>query len=408
MHINLAKRFHNDPRLREAADIIKSCVHCGFCTATCPTYQLLSDERDSPRGRIYLMKKLLEDAEVTERTRTHLDRCLTCRSCETTCPSGVQYGRLIDLVRAHMQETLPRSKTEAFKRQLLEQVLPKPERFVPLVSIGQMFKPLVPGKLGRKIPPRKKKTPWPMVRHERKMLVLESCGQSTASPNTNAAAARVLDHFGVSLQRAEEAGCCGAVSHHLGSHDDGLDYMRRNIDAWWPHIEQGCEAIVSTATGCGAMLAEYETLLKEDPAYREKAKRVSELSKDVSEVIHEIGLKRLPRAVKAERVAVHVPCSQQHALGLDRHVANILETVGYCLVKTTESHICCGSAGTYSILQPELSERLQERKLKALEIEKPQLIATSNIGCQMHLASGTDVPVLHWIELIDRNIVSGE
>lgn len=402
MQTNIIEKYQSTPEGQEAEAILRSCVHCGFCTATCPTYQELHDERDGPRGRIYLIKQLLEGGEVTEKTRTHLDRCLTCRSCETTCPSGVKYGRLVDIGRGLMEEAVPRSAKDKLVRWGIRQVLPYPARFGGLLKVGQLLKPLAPYAVQDKIPKKQKSSPWPSSSHERVMLVLAGCAQPAAAPNTNAAAARVLDKLGITLVEAPKAGCCGAVSYHMSAHDEGLDFMRRNIDAWWPAIKAGAESLVMTASGCGAMVKDYGHLLRDDPVYAERAARVSELCKDLSEVLAAEDLAPLKLAQRNERVAFHCPCTLQHALQLSGVVEEILEKAGVELTKTKDKHLCCGSAGTYSILQPEMSQRLLKKKLTALTVDSPQRIVTANIGCQLHLGSKAEVPVQHWIELLDN------
>ncbi|GAA0679978.1 glycolate oxidase subunit GlcF [Marinobacterium maritimum] len=401
MKTDLIEHYRVRPEGQEAEEILRTCVHCGFCTATCPTYQELSDERDGPRGRIYLIKQLLETGEVTERTRTHLDRCLTCRSCETTCPSGVQYGRLIDIGRGLVEEKLERPVAEKWKRWAIRQVLPYPGRFAPLLKLGQWARPLLPESLKQKVPSPQAASPWPAQRHERVMLALAGCAQSVSSPNTNAAAARVLDRLGITLVEAPEAGCCGAVSYHLSAHEEGLDFMRRNIDAWWPAIEAGCEAIVMTASGCGAMVQEYGHLLRHDPEYADKARRVSELTRDLGEVLLQEDLSLLKPPADSGKVAVHCPCTLQHAMKQSGVVEKLLKGAGFDLAQTRDGHLCCGSAGTYSILQSEMSQRLLDNKLKALTVDEPERIVTANIGCQLHLGSKAAVPVQHWIELLD-------
>nr|WP_067294988.1 glycolate oxidase subunit GlcF [Marinobacterium profundum] len=403
MKTNILPEFKQSARGQEAESILRSCVHCGFCTATCPTYQELNDERDGPRGRIYLIKQLLEEGTVTEKTRTHLDRCLTCRSCETTCPSGVQYGRLVDIGRAIVDEKLERPPAQRLLRWSLRQVLPYPARFGPLLRLGQSVKPLLPAVLKAKLPPRRSSSPWPVSSHPRVMLALAGCAQPAAAPNTNAASARVLDRLGISLVEAPKAGCCGAVSYHLSAHDEGLDFMRRNIDAWWPAIEAGAEAIVMTASGCGAMVQEYGHLLRADPAYADKARRVSELTRDLGEVLLQEDLSVLaPNPAATGKVAFHCPCTLQHAMKQSGVVEQVLEKAGVELAKTKDKHLCCGSAGTYSILQPEMSQKLLRNKLDALTLDNPERIVTANIGCQLHLESKSDRPVQHWIELLDR------
>jgi glycolate oxidase iron-sulfur subunit len=389
------------PNVSEAEDILRACVHCGFCTATCPTYQHFGDERDGPRGRIYLIKQLLETNEVTEKTQTHLDRCLTCRSCETTCPSGVKYGRLVDIGRGIVEEKISRSPCDRFIRWSLRKILPYPKRFGFLLFWGQLCRPLLTGKLKAKIPPKKTASPWPASSHKRKMIALAGCAQSVTTPNTNAASARVLDKMGITLVESPKAGCCGAVDYHLAAHDDGLHAMRKNIDAWWPAIEAGAEAIVMTASGCGVMVKEYGELLADDPNYAKKAQRVTELTQDISEILGKEDLGQL-NIKKQKPTAYHCPCTLQHGQQLTGGVESLLEKAGVPLTKTTDKHLCCGSAGTYSILQPDTSQQLLDNKLTALTIDQPEQIVTANVGCQMHLETKAGVPVKHWIELLDQ------
>lgn len=403
MKTEILQIYQARPEGQEAEEILRTCVHCGFCTATCPTYQELNDERDGPRGRIYLIKQLLETDEVSEKTRTHLDRCLTCRSCETTCPSGVKYGRLVDIGRALVEEKLDRPAKEKLMRWGLRKVLPYPERFGPLMKLGQLARPLLPSQLKTKVPPKRTASPWPAQRHERVMLALAGCAQSSAAPNTNAAAARVLDKLGITLVEAPKAGCCGAVSYHLSAHDEGLDFMRRNIDAWWPAIEAGCEAIVMTASGCGAMVQEYGHLLRDDAKYAQKAARVSELTKDLSEVLLGEDLSALQAERGDGKIAVHCPCTLQHAMKQGGSVDKVLQAAGFKLAQTEEKHLCCGSAGTYSVLQPKMSKRLLDNKIRALTGDGPEKIVTANIGCQLHIETKSPVPVQHWIELLDTS-----
>jgi glycolate oxidase iron-sulfur subunit len=407
MQTNLADFIRDTPDGREADAILRKCVHCGFCAATCPTYQLLGDELDGPRGRIYLMKQVLEGVPATAKTRLHLDRCLTCRACETTCPSGVHYGRLLDIGRQIVEDSVGRGSAEALKRKALRAVIPNPMLFKSLLALGRLARPFLPAALKRKVPPPAATAkPWPHGSHARRMLVLEGCVQPSLSPATNAAAARVLDRLGISLVRASNAGCCGAVSFHLNAQGEALDYMRRNIDAWWPHIEQGAEAIVMTASGCGVMVKDYGHVLAHDAAYADKAKRISELTRDVSEIIatEKEKLKELIRhssSLIPQRVAFHAPCSLQHGLKIKGAVESLLTEIGYTLTPVPDSHLCCGSAGTYSILQPELSQRLLANKISALTGESPTAILTANIGCQSHLQTATTLPVRHWIEALD-------
>ena len=417
MKTNLAEFIRNTPEGQEADSILRACVHCGFCTATCPTYQLLGDELDSPRGRIYLMKEVLEGNAVTAKTQMHLDRCLTCRACETTCPSGVQYGRLVDIGRNIVDQHVSRPLPESIVRSALRIILPRPALFRPLLRIGQFVRPLLPAALKKKIPKAGAgNIEWPAPRHARRMLVLDGCVQPSLAPDINPATARVLDRLGISLIKAEAAGCCGAVTFHLNRQDEALDYMRRNIDAWWPQVEAGAEAVVITASGCGTMVKEYGHLLARDPRYAEKAARISELSKDISEVIwaEKDKLEVLPLStqhsvpstarVAMPRVAFHSPCSLQHGLQIRGMVEALLTSAGFELTMVPDSHLCCGSAGTYSILQPELSQRLLSNKIAALESGSPAIIATANIGCLTHIQGGTAINVKHWINVLDERL----
>lgn len=406
MQTNLSEDAKKLPRAKEAEDILRTCVHCGFCTATCPTYQLLGDELDGPRGRIYLMKSFFEGGEVTRETQAHLDRCLTCRNCETTCPSGVEYHTLLDIGRAAIEEKVGRPLGEKVLRTALRTVLPKPEIFDPLLKTGQLLRPVLPKALKQKIPANSVKAkPRPSETHSRKMLILEGCVQPSLSPNTNAATARVLNKLGIQVISAKEAGCCGAVDYHLNAHEAGLQRARQNIDAWWPHIEAGVEAIIQTASGCGAFVIEYGHLLKDDPKYAAKAEKITHLSKDLVEVLAQEDLSRL--TVKASKtLAFHCPCTLQHALKLNGAVEAVLRQVGFSLTPVANAHLCCGSAGTYSVTQPELSRQLRDNKLDALERGKPDMIATANIGCQTHLNGAGRTPVRHWIEILEDAIAS--
>ena len=405
MKINLHPTFEGTAAGQEAADILRSCVHCGFCIATCPTYQEVQDERDGPRGRIYLMKELFEEAKVTAKTRTHLDRCLTCRSCETTCPSGVEYGKLIDIGRGVVEEKLTRSLPDRAARRALRLLLPYPGRFGAFLALGQFFRPLLPPPLKQKVPPKRKALPWPTAKHSRTMIALEGCAQPVATPNTNAATARVLDALGISLLAPANAGCCGAVDYHLGAHEQGLNFMRKNIDAWWPAIEAGAETIMTAASGCGVQVKEYGHLLKNDPEYAAKAEKVSAMARDISEILGAEDLSGLQMNNSTERVAVHCPCTLQHGQQLPDSVDPILQTLGFNLTKTKDKHLCCGSAGTYSILQPKMSQKLLANKLEALSVDNPDVIVTANVGCQLHLETKSKQPVKHWIDIVDQALV---
>jgi glycolate oxidase iron-sulfur subunit len=404
MQTALASSIRHTPQGIEADAVLRTCVHCGMCNATCPTYQLLGDELDGPRGRIYLIKQMLEGAAVTRHTLTHLDRCLTCRNCETTCPSGVQYHKLLDVGRDIAEQRIERTRLDRFIRWMLRAIIPYPARFTPLLRLGQLFRPLLPSFLKRSVPPRQTAAPWPTTAHARQMLVLEGCAQPAIAPNINAAAARVLDRLGIRLVAASGAGCCGAASHHTSGKEQGLDFARRNIDAWWPHIESGVEAIVMTASGCGSHVKEYFHLLEHDPAYAAKARRISDLTKDISEILMNEDLSKLGSGTKPElKIAFHCPCSLQHAQKLNGVVEKILRAAGFMLVAVPDAHLCCGSAGTYSILQKNLSQQLLRNKVSALESGRPDAIVTANIGCLAHIQSGTTLPVRHWVEVLDAN-----
>jgi len=411
MRTNLADWIKQTPAGLEANAILRTCVHCGFCTATCPTYQLLGDELDGPRGRIYLMKELLEGGQVSRKTQLHLDRCLTCRACETTCPSGVRYGRLVDIGRDLVEKQVGRRLGEGLQRAVVKAVVPRAALFNPLLRLGQLARPLLPQALARKVPPRVAPTHWPAPRHARRMLVLQGCVQPGIAPRINPALARVLDSVGVSLLAAPGAACCGAVAFHLSAQEEGLGYMRRNIDAWWPYVEQGVEAIVMTASGCGTLVKEYGDLLRHDPRYAEKARRVSGITKDAAEVLAAetvaLAPRLRPRTSPPTRVAFHSPCSLQHGQQLRGVVEPLLIAAGYQLTSVPDAHLCCGSAGTYSILQAELSRRLLANKVRALESGAPQVIATANIGCLAHIQSGAGVPVRHWVELLEEAFQPG-
>jgi glycolate oxidase iron-sulfur subunit len=405
MQTQLADFIRETPEGREADSILRKCVHCGFCTATCPTYQVLGDDLDSPRGRIYLIKRALEGAPVTEKTRLHLDRCLTCRACETTCPSGVRYGRLVDIGRAVVEERTARSLWDRIKRSALSFALPRTSLFSFALGLGRIARPLLPARLKKKIPPKTKSAgAWPAPRHARKMLVLAGCVQPALAPSINAAAARVLDRLGISLVEVEGAGCCGALRFHLNKQDAGRDDMRALIDAWWPRVERGeVEAIVMTASGCGVTVKEYAHFLANDPEYRDKAARISSITKDLIEVLSAEALP--PRSMKT-RVAFQSPCTLQHGQQIRGGAEALLARAGYELVPVEDGHLCCGSAGTYSILEPALSTELRARKLANLHKGAPRAIATANIGCLAHLQGATETPVRHWIELLEEALES--
>lgn len=402
MQTNLSEQARQLPRAEEAERILRSCVHCGFCNATCPTYQLLGDELDGPRGRIYQIKQVLEGNAPTRKTQLHLDRCLSCRNCETTCPSGVDYHNLLDIGRSVVDAAVPRTLGERLLRQGLRRVVPDAGLFKSLTRLGNTFRPLLPSGLKAKLPeaivaPGTRPAP----RHQRRVLMLEGCVQPGLSPNTNAATARVLDKLGISIDPVSQAGCCGAVDYHLDAQQAGLERARRNIDAWWPALESGAEAIVQTASGCGAFVKDYGHLLRDDPRYADKAAQVSARAKDLIEIVRDEPLETL--GLKTDlRLAFHCPCTLQHAQKLGGAVEGVLSRLGFNLTPVPDGHLCCGSAGTYSITQPELSRQLRDNRMNALESGKPQVIATANIGCQTHLAGANRTPVRHWIELVDQ------
>jgi glycolate oxidase iron-sulfur subunit len=414
METHLAEFMRGTTAGREAEEILRKCVHCGFCTATCPTYQLLGDELDGPRGRIYLIKQVLEGAQVTEKTRLHLDRCLTCRSCETTCPSGVHYSRLLDIGREVVEQRVPRRGTDALMRSALREGLPRPALFGTAMKFGQMVRLFLPAAIKAKVPPLTSAGTVAVVAPQsRKMLALAGCAQPSMYPNINGAAKRVLARLGIHLFEASGAGCCGAVKLHLGDAEGARANARSNIDAWWPHIEAGAEAVVITASGCGVEVKDYGHLLQDDPAYAAKAKRIGDLARDVCEVVaaeKDALLKLLEKSALAGRhpLAFHSPCSLQHGLKLRGVVEPLLTAAGFDLTPVADAHLCCGSAGTYSILQPEISRRLRGQKLAALlgnsVAGQPVGIASANIGCIAHLQAGTNVPIKHWIEWLDNTL----
>jgi glycolate oxidase iron-sulfur subunit len=405
MQTNLADFIKDTADGIEADAILRACVHCGFCTATCPTYQLLGDELDGPRGRIYLIKQVLEGVEPTRKTQLHLDRCLTCRNCESTCPSGVRYGRLVDIGRRVVEERVPRPAADRIKRTMLKEFLPRTSLFKPAYGVGTALRPLLSKELQHKVQRPRPAGHWPTRQHARKMLVLEGCVQPAMAPNINAATARVLDALGVQLVNAPQAGCCGAVRYHLNDQAAGLDDMRRNIDAWWPYVErEEIEAIVMTASGCGVTVKEYGHLLAHDPDYAAKAGRIAMLTRDLSEIMPEFEaqLASALRGKITERVAFHPPCTLQHGQQIRGKVEGVLRAAGVDVVLCADAHLCCGSAGTYSVLHPQIAHELRDRKLANLEATGAKEIVSANIGCMTHLQSGTDTPVTHWIELVDR------
>ena len=413
METHLADFIRHTAAGREAEEILRRCVHCGFCTATCPTYQLLGDELDGPRGRIYLIKQVLEGAQPTTKTRLHLDRCLSCRSCESTCPSGVQYTRLLDIGREVVESKVPRTGSDAFMRGALKNLLPRSMLFGAAMKMGQAVRLLLPGVLRAMVPPLSSAGPAPQGRHARRLIALAGCVQPSMYPNVNGATRRVLDRLGIQMIEAAGAGCCGAVRAHLNAAEGARDDARRNIDAWWPLLESGAEGLVMTASGCGSHVLEYAHLLQDDPDYALKAARVVLATRDISEVItaEATGLAPLLQACRplpeSERsLAFHSPCSLQHGLKIRGTVESLLTAAGYTLTAVADSHLCCGSAGTYSVLQPVLSKRLLDNKLAALTAGAPAAIASANVGCIGHMQGATALPVKHWIEVLDARLAS--
>ena len=410
MQTNLSPEYQHTADGQEAEAILRKCVHCGFCTATCPTYQLLGDELDGPRGRIYLIKQVLEGETPTRDTQLHLDRCLTCRNCETTCPSGVQYGHLIDIGRKLVDEKVPRPASEQAMRWALKEGLNSP-LFAPAMKLGQTVRSLLPGGIKAKVPEARSSGNLPTQTHERKVLLLAGCVQPAMSPNINSATARVLDACGIQTVVEPLAGCCGGVKFHLNDQDAAIVQMKNNIDAWWPHVVNGAEAIVMNASGCGVTVKDYGHILRNDAVYAEKAKRISELTKDLSELLPDLlpALRQRiqPQTAQAQGLmAFHPPCTLQHGQQLKGGVEIHLNQLGFTLkVANTEAHLCCGSAGTYSVLQPVIATQLRDRKLGNLNEMQPRAILSANIGCITHLQSGTQVPVRHWVEMLDAAIV---
>lgn len=401
MDTQLAPFIRDTNAGKAAKDILRKCVHCGFCTATCPTYQLQGDELDGPRGRIYLIKQVLEGNRVTAKTQHHLDRCLTCRSCETTCPSGVEYGRLLEIGREIVDNKVARGWMDRLMRKGLLWVVPHPQRFAPLLKVAGLVRGILPSRLADKIPvvnrDGSEHERWNTESKERCMLVLGGCVQSVTNPSINAATSRLLAQQGIQLVDVESVACCGAMHLHMSQAEAARQIARHNIDAWWPHIEKGAEAVISTASGCGSVVRDYGHLLADDRQYAEKAAKVTELCRDISEVV-DPGL--IESVGKGRRVAFHSPCSLQHHLGVRGKVEALLQAADFQLCSVEDSHLCCGSAGSYSVLQPKIATQLKTNKLKALTIDSPNIIATANIGCLMHLQSGASQRVQHWVELL--------
>ena len=402
MQTSLTQQYAATARGQEAEAILRKCVHCGFCNATCPTYQLLGDELDGPRGRIYLIKQVLEGSAPDTETQLHLDRCLTCRNCETTCPSGVEYSKLAEIGREIVSEGVSRQTGDSLKRRGIAGMVRNATIFRLMLGIGGLFKWMLPEDLSSKIyrDPSPGNLTWPSPRHQRKMVVLGGCAQKAMTPGVNLAAAIVLDRVGISLVEVPGAGCCGSLDLHTTSEEQGREVARRLIDAWYPLIEQGVEAFVGTASGCGAAMKEYDHLFRHDTKYRAKAEKIAALSKDLCEILENEEMADFKTLGKGRKVAFHPPCTLQHGQKITGKVEKILSSAGYELVPVPESHLCCGSAGSYSLLQPEISLSLKKNKQNALLSGDPDLICTANIGCQAHLAAGLGKPISHWINLL--------
>lgn len=416
MQITIDEALKNTTESIEAKRLLRSCVHCGFCTASCPTYRLLGDELDGPRGRIYLIKGLLEGKPASHKTQIHLDRCLTCLACETSCPSGVEYGHLLDIGRKLINKKIDRTLTERFYLYLLREILPYPQRLSPLLRVANRIKFLLPNKLRKMIPENKPVGISESIvqrrkqrnRHQRKMILFSGCVQPLLAPATNDASARLLDRLGIEIINSYGEGCCGAINHHMGVNDSGLSFIKNNIDAWWHYIEAGIEAIVISASGCGAMIKDYGYILRNDVVYRDKARQISIMAKDIGEIITDEEIVKLQKIIKArqKKIAFQNPCSLQHGQKIQDRTETLLRKLGYRIEHIEDANQCCGSAGTYSLLQTELSEKLRSKKITSLQAVKPDLIMTANIGCQLHLQQATDIPVKHWIEILAGDIQS--
>ncbi|MFO1133693.1 MAG: glycolate oxidase subunit GlcF [Rhodoblastus sp.] len=417
MQTNFTLAALADPQMRESEKILRTCVHCGFCTATCPTYLLLGDELDSPRGRIYLIKDMLEGGKkASDEVVKHVDRCLSCLSCMTTCPSGVHYMHLVDHARAHIEHTYTRSFSDRLVREILAFVLPYPQRFKLALAAGRLARPfaplvrLLPG-VGSRIAAMLQLAPSSapaapsatvLLPEERRgrVAILEGCAQPALKPSINAAARRLLARCGVEVVAAPGEGCCGALVHHMGREHQALDFARANVDAWTRLIEDGgLDAILITASGCGTTVKDYGYMLRGDAAYAEKAARVSALAKDVTEYLSTLDW--TPVAAPKLTVAYHSACSMQHGQKITDLPKNLLRRAGFVVKDIPESHICCGSAGVYNIMQPELATRLRQRKQANIARLKAQAVAAGNIGCIAQLAQNGPAPVVHTVELLD-------
>lgn len=415
MRLKLAPQFSDSTEALDAQRIIGQCVHCGFCTAVCPTYRLSGEELEGPRGRIYLMSSVLAGEPVSAVTRDHLDSCLGCRACESSCPSGVEYGRLLEIGQQAVEMRVP---SPPWKRPLLKialRTLMRPRSFAVTLWLGRVLRPLLPNFLKRHVPAKANGHSAPASiaasgSVPRRMILLEGCVQPALMPNVNAATRRVLARFGIEAITVSSAGCCGALPLHGGEHELALDAIRRNVDAWWGLVEQGAEALVMTASGCGVTVRDYGRLLAHDPGYAERAARISALTRDVVEIVT-AEMQRDPSfasavatAREAPRVAFHPPCTLLHGQRLGGAVESVLTHFGATVQPLAETGQCCGSAGTYSLRHPDVADALRKQRLEALEQGDPEEILSANVGCIAHLAAGTGVPVRHWIEWLDRRL----
>ncbi len=406
MQVKLAEKYRLKSYAKDSEDILRRCVHCGFCNATCPTFQILGDELDGPRGRIYLIKQILEGASPTLSTRRHLDRCLTCQSCETTCPSGVQYGRLLETGRQIHDETLTRSFKEKWLRIALRKIILRPTLFRLLLATGHGFSFLMPQVMKKKLPPLGKPSPDAVDKSQhtkftRSLIMLRGCAQQVCAPEINRSARDIFNQLGFNVIESQADQCCGALSQHNDATEEARDLARKNIDAWWPLLEQGAEGIVLTASGCATQVRNYGRLLADDDNYAGKAHRVAELCRDPIEILEEFSNQLSKKTDLAGHISYQAPCTQQHGLRLQGRVETLLSSAGFTLTQQNIGHLCCGSAGSYSVLQPALSSQLKANKLQDLTKDVPFLIATANIGCLLYLQSGTETPVRHWLQLID-------
>lgn len=385
---------------QEANRILRSCVHCGFCIATCPTYLLTGNELDSPRGRIYLIKNMLEEGKATAITRTHLDRCLSCQSCETTCPSSVDYHGLLNIGRRVLEKKSRRPFRLRLKAWGLRKTLQTRWLLHFLLACGRSIRALLPASFARLLKPARGR-PWADQTHTRKMLILNGCVQPGLSPETNIAASHIFSRLGIQLVTAKEEGCCGALAFHLDAQKEGLAKAKRKIDVLCAQLDSGVEAIVSTASGCGNFIDQYASLFAKDDQYAAKAARVKQATKDIGQLLLHEDLSKLTLK-SGKKISYHCPCTLQHGLKENGTTKELLTKIGLTLTTPKDSHLCCGSAGAYSVMQPQISNKLRDNKLEQLMVAEPETIVTSNIGCQLHLARKAEVPVVHWVQLLDE------